>query len=80
MRIVPDVKPNFEEFEKVITGEKQPSRVHLIELGIDDEIVRFVTENVLECEWVPNTEETRTQHMRQHLEFYSAMGYDFAMG
>jgi len=74
------VAPDFEELEKVIRGEKQPSRVHLVELGIDLEVARFLTENVLEEEWVPDTKETRTQYARQHVNLYAGMGYDFAPG
>lgn len=73
-------KPDFEQFENVIRGDKPPTRVHLVELGIDAEVVRSVMENVLDREWVPNTEETRAQHARQHVEFYAEMGYDFAPG
>ena len=47
MRIDIHAKPDFEQFKKVIRGEKPPARVHLVELGIDGEIVRSVMENVL---------------------------------
>ncbi len=80
MKIDIHTKPDFEQFERAIKGEKQPTRVHLVELGIDGEVVRYVTENVLGRKWVPNTEETRAQHLRQNVEFYAAMGYDFATG
>jgi len=73
-----ETKPDFQELEKVIRGEKQPTRVHLVELGIDGEVARFLAESVLERKWVPDTEETRTQYMRQHVELYAALGYDFA--
>jgi len=75
-----DAKPDFEQLEKVIKGEKPPTRVHLVELGIDVEVMQYVVENVLEWKWVPNTEETRAAHARQQVEFYRAMGYDFATG
>jgi len=70
--------PDFEELEKVIRGEKPPTRVHLVELGIDGEVVQDVTEHVLARKWIPDSEKTRTQHMEQYLSFYAAMGYDFA--
>jgi uroporphyrinogen decarboxylase len=73
-----ETAPNFAELESVIKGERQPSRVHLVELGIDQEVVRFLTEDVFGEEWVPNTEETRAQHARQHVSFFARMGYDFA--
>ena len=41
-------KPDFQELEAVITGRKQPTRVHLVELGADEEVMRFVAENVLD--------------------------------
>ena len=50
-----ETPPSFAELERVIKGEKEPSRVHLVELGVDQEVVRFITENVFEHEWVPNT-------------------------
>ncbi len=74
----PKPTPDFGELEKVITGQKRPSRVHLVELGIDQEVVRFIIENVFGQEWVPNTEQTRSQYARQHVTFYARMGYDFA--
>jgi len=38
VQIKPKSVPDFEELEKVIKGMKQPSRVHLVELGIDEEV------------------------------------------
>ena len=70
--------PDFEEFEKVVRGQKQASRVHLVELGIDGEVVKEVTERVLARKWVPDSQETHTGHLEQHISFYAAMGYDFA--
>lgn len=78
MQPKPEVAPDFEELEKVIRGEKQPSRVHLVELGIDLEVARVLTENVLEEEWVPDTEDTHTQYARQHVDLYAGTGHDFA--
>ena len=75
----PTVAPNFEELEQVIRGEKPPSRVHLAELAVDQEVVRAVMEGVLGQKWVPDTEDTRAQFARQHVGFYAAMGYDCAM-
>jgi len=39
--------PNSQEMESVITGEAQPSRVRLLELGIDQEVERHVIEPAL---------------------------------
>jgi len=74
----PGGTPNFEELEKVLSGRKQPSRVHFVELGVDQEVMRFVTENVRGQQWAPDSEETRHESARQHVDFYASMGYDFA--
>jgi len=71
------IAPNFDELEKVIKGERQPSRVHLVELGVDQEVIRFVTENVFEEKWVPSADDTGRVSSRQHVAFYTKMGYDF---
>ena len=78
MEAQPQPRPNFAELEQVIKGEKAPVRVHLVELGIDEEVARFLIENVFEEEWVPNTEPTRSQFARQRVRLYARMGYDFA--
>jgi uroporphyrinogen decarboxylase len=72
-----ETAPDFEELDRVIKGEKQPTRVHLAELGIDEEVVRFVTVRVFGEEWVPSTEQTRSRYARQHVSFHAKMGYDF---
>lgn len=71
------ITPDFHELEKVIKGERQPSRVHLVELGFDQEVVRSVIEEVFGEKWVPYTERTRSQHARQCVNFCTRMGYDF---
>jgi len=78
MQVERKAAPDFEELEKVIKGEQKPCRVHLVELGIDQEVVRFVTESVFTETWIPNTEQTRSQYARHYLDSYARMGYDFA--
>ena len=80
MKDKPNAAPNFRELERVITGAAQPSRVHLVELGVDQEVQRYLIENLFEEEWIPNTEEARRQFARQHVAFYARMGYDYAPG
>ena len=73
-----ELKPDFRAFEQVIKGEKEPSRVHLVELGMDQEVMRALTEDVFGEEWVPNTESTRSEFARQYVSLYARMGYDYA--
>lgn len=72
------VSPDFHEFEQVIKGEKEPSRVHLVELGMDPEVLRFLIEQELDEEWIPNTQPTRKEFARQRVDVYARMGYDYA--
>lgn len=69
--------PDFESFEKVLRGEKKPERAYLVELYVDEEVVRFVTENILGRKWVSLTEETKEEYWKQWISFYYSMGYDF---
>ncbi|MDP7636063.1 MAG: uroporphyrinogen decarboxylase family protein [Phycisphaerae bacterium] len=80
MKAKPNAAANFQELERVITGQAQPSRVHLVELGVDQEMERYVTEEIFGNKWVDDTEETRRAFARQHVDFYARMGYDFAPG
>jgi len=39
--------PDFEAFKEVLAGKKEPERVHLIEVGIDREIMTFLSERMM---------------------------------
>jgi len=79
MKTQPAAEPNFAELEAVIKGERKPSRVYLVELGIDDEVKRSIIENVFHEQWVPLTDQTRARYARQAVDFHARMGYDYAM-
>jgi len=70
-------KPNFEEFRKVITGEKKAEKVHFVELLFDNEIVNFIMENVFGEEAIPWSPETKKDFLRQHINYWYRMGYDY---
>ena len=36
--LLDDPRPDFEEFVKVLKGEKKPQRLHIFEIGIDAEV------------------------------------------
>ena len=44
--------PDFDEFARVLKGQQEPRRVHLVELGIDEEILQAITERYLDQTWV----------------------------
>ena len=41
-------KPDFETFREVLEGKKKAGRVHFVELLMDEEIKKYITENLLE--------------------------------
>jgi len=38
---------NFEEFKKVLKGEKEPRRVHFAEIGVDREVMEYILETMM---------------------------------
>jgi len=69
--------PDFEALTKVLKGEMTPERVHFVELGVDHEVIRDITEHHMNREWVPLAEGTSEAYQKQLVEFYYQMGYDF---
>ena len=41
-------KPDFKTFREVLEGKKKAERVHFVELLMDEEIKKSITENLLE--------------------------------
>jgi uroporphyrinogen decarboxylase len=66
------VEPDFEVFRSVIKGEKRPERVHLIELGVDIEVMKEITVSHLGREWI----EDPGALVRQEVDFYYSLGYE----
>ena len=69
--------PDFETFEKVLRGEKKPEKVHFVELWIDEEIVKFITENMIGEKWIPRNGKNDKIYWKQYVNFYYRMGYDY---
>ena len=74
-------KPDIDQFLAVIAGRTQPSRVHLAELFADQEIMQWITENVLGRKWTPIPTDGDRSQAQQHLlceiEYWYRMGYDY---
>ena len=72
--------PNFAELERVLKGEQEPRRVHLVELYIDQEVLQAITERYLGEAWIswdrlsgiPPTE----PYLMQLVTLYYRLGYD----
>jgi len=62
--------PDFKKFVDVLKGKKRPERVHFVELGIDGEVYQDIIENLFGEKWIPFTEETKKEHLKQIVNFY----------
>jgi uroporphyrinogen decarboxylase len=74
--------PDIEQFCKVIKGTAQPSRVHLAELFADQEVMEWITRDLLGREWVPlpgNPADVKQMkaHLLCEIEYWYRMGYDY---
>ena len=45
-------RPDIEQFVAVITGQKQPDRVHFAELFLDNETMQVISERQLDRRWI----------------------------
>ncbi len=68
--------PDFDELALVVKGEKEPNRVHLIEVDFDPEVVQVITERYLDENYIPLTSESQELHYAQLVRFYYRLGYD----
>jgi uroporphyrinogen decarboxylase len=65
-------KKNFAEFREVLKGNKQPDRVHLIELWIDEEMIKAVYRLLGNTQWRTDRESMALQR----LTVMGHLGYD----
>lgn len=81
-------KPDFWELRKVIMGEKKASRVHFVELGIDEEVMQAITECFMGTKWISEREVFREnsltsdwalleRYLKQRIQFFYRTGYDY---
>lgn len=69
--------PDFEEFKKVILGEKKANRVHFVELVVDNEVKKYITEEYIGEKWIDYSEENKEKYIKQEINFWYKMGYDY---
>lgn len=69
--------PDFEEFKKVILGEKKANRVHFVELLMDNEVKKNITEKYIGEKWIDYSEENKEKYIKQEINFWYKMGYDY---
>jgi uroporphyrinogen decarboxylase len=68
--------PDYPAFERMLTGQELPRRVHVGELRMDPELVQWVTENVFGERWV-TPEQGPAAYWPQFIRFCERLGYDF---
>lgn len=69
--------PDFEQFVKVIKGEKSPERVHFVELLFDSAITGKVMERYFHEDWLPQCNDPNEKIMLENIAWWYRMGYDY---
>jgi uroporphyrinogen decarboxylase len=72
--------PDIEGFRQVILRQKTPERPPFVELHIDKEVVKAISEKLLNMKWVePSADHKESQEasIRNYIECHYRMGYDF---
>lgn len=69
--------PDFSELERVLMGKKEPAKVHLAELLIDDIVLQTIQEQYLGSPWIPLSEQTKDHYYQQLVTIYYRLGYDY---
>ena len=72
-------EPDAEEFRNAILGKAEPKRVHLVEMHLDKEVVRYLVEQTLDRRWVEpagDDRKTRELCLKNYIECSYRLGYD----
>ncbi|MCX8083092.1 MAG: hypothetical protein N3D17_06855 [bacterium] len=70
-------EPDVNEFKNILLRKTKGSRVHSMELHIDNDIISFLWENYLGKEWIePVDYETKKKSLKNIVELYRMLGFD----
>jgi len=74
--------PDFAELIRVLKGEQAPRRVHIIEMGIDPEVLKIIQETYMGEPWalprgIYGPDKPDERYYRQLINIYYRLGYDF---
>ena len=73
--------PDFAALEQVLSGDREPERVHIIELRIDQEVLKAIGERSLDVGWTPwskySPDRPPEAYVKQLIKLYYHLGYDF---
>ena len=77
-------QPAIKQFVDVITGRTKPTKIHIVELFADQEVMQWITEEIFEKKWVPiPSNPVNIDQMKEHLlceiQYWYRMGYDYIL-
>jgi len=56
--------PDFEAFKEALLGKETPEKAHLVELGVDYEMMRYITEEMMDQKFPPISHITKEKERR----------------
>ncbi|MCM8767970.1 MAG: hypothetical protein NC921_04210 [Candidatus Omnitrophica bacterium] len=70
-------EPDIVDFKKVLSRQNKGYRIHCCELHIDEEILKFLSENFFEKRWIePVDYESQKKSIKNIVEIYYKLGFD----
>jgi len=72
-------EPNIEEFKEIILRRKTPRRVPFVEIHIDKEVIKYITEKELRKKWIepfPGNRKTEEEYLKNYIDCWYRLGYD----
>ncbi|RLF20599.1 MAG: hypothetical protein DRZ82_01650 [Thermoprotei archaeon] len=76
-------EPNFELLVRILKRREEPDKVHFVELGVDYEVMKFITDNLMDPKMrrLPTIDKSLKltgwqSYLVMHVNFYYRMGYD----
>jgi len=75
-------EPNIEEFKEIILRRKVPKRVPFVEIHIDKEVIRYITERELRKKWIEplpgdkRDKKVEEEYLKNYVDCWYHLGYD----
>lgn len=69
--------PDFGYWLDVVVNGREPTRAATMEYLMDEEIRREIGVRLLDQQWVPFTRENREKYLRNFIDFWWRLGYDY---
>ncbi len=72
-------EPNIKDFKEVILRRKASRRVHFIEIHIDKEVIRYITEKKLKKKWIEPSlgdRKAEEEYLKNYIDYWYRLGYD----